>query len=750
MLDDAKAAESEERKAALRAERESEKFRESMRGLIAELQSEATKRIDARKPVEQEWLRDIEQIHGIYDPVTRQNFQLPEREGKSQLFMNKTREKVQTKVSVLMDTLFPSDDKNWGISPTPVPEMAAESEKIAIAAARLEEQASQDPSVAPQAVAARMEADRLAAIMQEAEDRARLMEDEIADQLEECRYAVHSRDVLEDGCGTGTGVMMGPMTDVKTKRSWVQAKDESGKPVEGVYDLEFSSDPKPAMYRANFWDFFPSVGATRPEDSEGFYLRHPWTPKQLRDFAKINGVDKDAVRRLIESGATDTIPDYLVQLRALSAEQSQAFDRVYTVWMYCGPLTPDQMRMLATAMDDEKTHKDMDEVDPLDEVQAIVWFCGGELLKMSIYPFDSGEPLFSVWCYEREPGSFWGYGIARIMRDDQKALNAGWRMMMDNGDQSAGPQILIDRNKIRPVNGSWVIRGSKLWEVLEGKSISGNEFATFDIPSKQAEMANIIELARRSIDESTHTPMMEQGEPGALPQQTAAGLALMMSATRRADKRLVQNWDDDFTTPNIRRMYDWNMQFSQKAEIKGDYQTTARGSSVLLVRTQNAQNVALMLSMFGADPEFKALEAKREFARAIGYRPDQFFITDTEAENLQEQQDPAAMIEMKKLEIAEAEIDLKRDLAELQRDEMDLKVSMAEMEADSRIEVAMIQQETAMMREAERLNMTMEQVRAKLTDAREARRSKERTIAAEIGVRSQAQAPANTTQIANQ
>jgi hypothetical protein len=68
-------------------------------------------------------------------------------------------------------------------------------------------------------------------------------------------------------------------------------------------------------------------------------------------------------------------------------------------------------------------------------------------------------------------------------------------------------------------------------------------------------------------------------------------------------RRLVKQYDDQVTRPHIRRYYDWNMQYSTKEDIKGDFEIDARGSSVLIVRDQQQQAVMQMFE-FAQNPTF--------------------------------------------------------------------------------------------------------------------------------------------------
>jgi hypothetical protein len=98
-------------------------LRERVGFLIQGLAKEADKRVGQRLHVEARWTEDLEQYHGVYDSKTRG--ELAKGKGaRSQLFIGATRSKTNALEARIADMLFPTDEKNWGMGPTPVPELA--------------------------------------------------------------------------------------------------------------------------------------------------------------------------------------------------------------------------------------------------------------------------------------------------------------------------------------------------------------------------------------------------------------------------------------------------------------------------------------------------------------------------------------------------------------------------------------------------------------------------------------------------
>ena len=74
--------------------------------------------INDRAIVEQRWLADLQ---GEYDAKTRALFD--KIADRSSVYLNITRTATNLSVAQLSDLLFPTDDKNYGIAPTPPPQI---------------------------------------------------------------------------------------------------------------------------------------------------------------------------------------------------------------------------------------------------------------------------------------------------------------------------------------------------------------------------------------------------------------------------------------------------------------------------------------------------------------------------------------------------------------------------------------------------------------------------------------------------
>jgi hypothetical protein len=719
-----------------------------LKGIAMRLSQEADRRVGQRVLVEERWIEDLEAYHGKYGSKTLAKIR---KKKGSELFITQTRAKTNAMEARLSDMLFPTDDKNWGIRPTPVPELHdAAKEAVRLAQAKVEEAneqaaiAEQQAAVAaqqeaagnPEAAAAAQqgaqaaaqqgqkiaqeadqfaaEAKRLRAELDEAKRRSEAMEAEIEDQLRESKYQSQARDVIRDGCRLGTGVIKGPVVATRMRPRW---KKRDGT---NVYELQPTTDPRPMYYHVDLWNYFPDMDSARVEDGEGDFERHLMNKKELRKLARQPGFDQDAIRRLLLAEPRSSTPQYVADLRNITGAFHDTGSDRYHVWEFHGPLEMEEARDLAMGLNPEA----MDDLgdaaeggfDPLTEVMVTVWFCDDELMKFGIHHLDSGEPIYSAFTLEKDEASPFGFGVPYIIRDSQKALNGAWRMLMDNAGLSTGPQIVVNRNVIEPADGDYGVTSKKTWFRKQDAPVNQPAFETYDIPGHHAELIQVIGLAKQNIDEESAVPQIAEGEPGAHPE-TLGGMAILMNSVNVVFRRIVKNFDDDLTTPVIRRAYDWNMQFSDKEHIKGDYDVDARGTSVLLVREVMAQNLMTLLFQGTVHPVIAPwLKVPGLVKRLV----QSMMIPADEAVKTQEEVD--------------AELAKAPPQPDPEMEKLAMQLNIAQLTAQTQLQVATMERDTQMMRLAEERNMTTDELRAALGMKQMDVDSKERILAAEVAV----------------
>jgi hypothetical protein len=706
-----------------------EEIQSRLSTVAANLQKLADEQVTRKREDEIRALEDLAAFHGKYDPATEAELKDTQ---KSRAFVKITRKKTNSWDARLSALLFPTDDENWEINATPVPTLH-QAAKTAIEQAKQQvEQANQQQQQDPQAAQATAQqaaqsmstAQQMTEQLKEVKKRSDAMQQEMQDQLIECDYAAEGRRVITDACRIGTGVLKGPMSGESSRGSWVEMDGKGF-----VYQRE--TDPAPIFKWVDWFSYFPDMSAIRPEDREFDFERHLWSAKDLRALVRERGFNPTAVREILNDGkagrpVTDSSMSYLTQLRAITGRTDAIRDR-FVGWEYHGPLKCEDVCAVLRAMgqDDAADAYEHDE-DPLSEIRVICYFCEGKILKMSpAYPLDSGESLYSLFIFEPSEGSLFGYGVPRIMRDMQKAMNGALRMALDNAALSTGPQIFIDRDAVEPANRSWLLTPRKIWYKRKGASATGTVLETKDIPNKVDEIMKIVEVTRRFIDDETALPVQAEGELTDNPNITATATNFMSMASNITFRRVVKSFDDGITVPSMRKLYDWNMQFNSRDDIKGDMKVDARGSSALLQRELQSQFTLNMAQNWSSHPVLKHVlkaqgyDAAVEACRSATIKPETVLASrDEYMQSLQAEQQAAQQQEQQNPTVVAAQV----------------RMQASEIDAKSRMDVANIQRQTEMMKLAQQYQLSVQQLQTLLGIKQMEIQHKERVFTAEAAL----------------
>lgn len=586
--------------------------------------------------VERRWLADIHQYNGRDDtteasasmmdavergfPVTNQKSK-PQR---STVFVNITRPKSNAAEARVANMLCPVDDRNWGLKTAPDPKLVrqAKEQAQALAAANAQAQnppaaSASQPGVAPapaqpqgtptaapaspqpaqpatpngqaaqpapqsggivQDLQGPYPGPNAQAMLDEADRSCKAMQDEIDDQLIECDYLGQQRAMLHDCAMIGVGVLKGPIMVKRVRKAW-QPVPNSNPP---IHTLEIVEDIQPASERVDPWNIFPDPSCGEDvRNGRGIYEKKNLSSKQLRDLAKEPGYLKEQIAACLEEGPQTAISNtrHDAENRIKGGNIEVDKDQ-YEVWEYWGEFTPEDMRTAGVDVPDGET----------ETISGVIVLVNKRVIKGYLNPIETGDIPYDVMVWEREDGSWAGYGMPHLLNSPQRVLNAAWRQLMDNAGCSVGPQLVVDPAGISPVDGRWEITGRKIWTKNDSSIPIDSVFSMTDIPSNIEDISAIIKMAQEFADDTSSTPQLMEGEKGLAPD-TVGGMTLLMNASNVVLGRMVKQFDDNVTRPHIRRYYDWNMAYNEKSEIKGDFQVDARGSSALLVRDMAHQTL---------------------------------------------------------------------------------------------------------------------------------------------------------------
>lgn len=605
---------------------------------------------------------------------------------RSQVVVNIVAPKVDALSARVCEILLPVDDRNWGMKPTPDPEL---SEHAKSRVSMGTDSTGQPVTVGDGAKASQVLAKKA----------AEAMERKVDDVLTECGFNGHERRMIEDAVKLGTGVIRGPYPVNRTRKVYQQGPDGySRQPVTNI---------RPASVMVSCWDVFPDPACGNDHQRGcGIFERRPMTRKELRGLVGIPGYDESAIRAILSES-----PKKVRVAEGRVTREVDAKVDSYEMWVYTGDIEPEQFGLLSV-----RTNLNDDNGDPLMVERGTLVMVNDRVIGALESWSDDLPYDFFVW--NQDDDSPFGIGLPERLETQQRVVNAAWRQVMDNASLTAGPQIVILKHLLTPADGNWEIESRKVWVGREDLDDVKKAFAIFDFPSRTPELMEIANAAIQMADQESSAPTMMQGDQGGAPD-TVGGMTLLMNSANSPLRHRVKLFDDQVTRPHLRRYYDYMMDNDEDEEVKGDFEVDARGSSTLIerdIQNQAMLNVAqLSLNpVFGPLIQQKAASALRAILKTFKIDPDDFVPSDDEMEQQAQAaaqqpppEDPQLVRSKTQLEIKQLEMqDRDEDRAfEAASNERELEYKHASLQYNSNREQS--EHEIAMTQEANKRDLAL-------------------------------------------
>lgn len=523
-----------------------------------------------RKIAELRWTRNLRQFLGQYDPEVN----IPK--DRSIAYPKLTRIKCVSMVARLMNLLFPSSEKNWGVEASPVPNLSQDDLQLVL------DQLQQDPE-------AQLTDEVITnAVREFAKKRAKNLETEIEDQLTELggakmvSYVQLCKRVLMSGVLYGMGVLKGPMARSRTQRRWkldpasqkVIATDE----VILVPQFEFTP----------LWDYYPDMTAKYLHQMDGQFQRMVMSRAQLRDLANNSEFFGVKINQYLRDHQTGNYKakQHEQELKTMGvAVNSQVADgRKYEILVWDGGLSGHYLKGCGINIPDAKLHE---------MIGAIVWVLDSVVIRATLNPWlivGEERPIASYhhFVFEEDDTSLMGNGLPAVMRDSQLGVAATARMLLDNAGVVCGPNVEVNKSLLLSDQDSTNIHAYKVWERDDDSP------ATINVPAVRSisfdshidELLKINDLFKNFADAETFVSPATGGDMQKGPSEpfrTAAGASMIRGEAALPFKDVVRNFDV-FTESVIGALVMFNKHFNAKPSVKGDFQPVSRGSTSLIAK----------------------------------------------------------------------------------------------------------------------------------------------------------------------
>lgn len=549
---------------------------------------------------EQRWIESKMQFDGLSHATGDDN---PNGSG---IFLNFTQMKCMSAYSQIMTTMCGPNGYPWSIKPTPEPTLVS----LGITDTK---EAERNPMIPPDIKQGIIKANIAC-------DNMRVR---IADDLIEANWNEKFSRAVLDLVISGTAIIKGPFASAKKKNKWAKANS--------VFDMTQEEDVRADIAVVSPYEFYPDPAAFEISDAMWAIHRHVLNQAQLLQLATQDDFDEKEIMKVVEAHPKGNWSAEPWESRVFSLNknnnQMNHYDR-YIAYEHWGWMKPDDLRNAGFPIEDRKDNQ---------PVMACIWSIGNYCIKISISGLDNPSLPFMVCPYERVLYSIWGRSLPEKMRDPQEIVNASARAMVDNMGIAAGPQVIYDTSRM--VNG-FKFDGLKPWGVWSVKSMEGMSQPPVQFvqtPSILGELKLLQDNFKLFIQEVTSMPDMTQGFAGTASGQhnrTASGMSMLFNAANSYIRGIVFNIDNFVTKPLVRRIYDWNMQYSSNESMKGDFSIAAGGVQEL-VNTESKLSNMQELAQIMMDPDYKPYINKpailKEWIRIHGFNGSEIVNSDEEA-----------------------------------------------------------------------------------------------------------------------
>ena len=549
---------------------------------------------------EQKWIASKMQFDGIEYANTDDSGE------KSGIYLNFTQMKCMSAYSQIMTTMCGPNGYPWSIKPTPEPIL------ISLGINDTKE-AERNPMIPPDIKQGIIKANIAC-------DNMRVR---IEDDLIEANWNEKFSRAILDLVISGTAIIKGPFAAAKKKNKWSQSESSFG--------IMQDEDIRADIEVVSPYEFYPDPAAFDISDAMWAIQRHVLNQAQLMQLAKQEDFNSEEIMKVVEAHPKGNWSAEPWESRVYSLNknnnQMNHYDR-YIAYEHWGWMSPSDLRNAGFPIEDRKDKQ---------PVMACIWSIGNYCIKISISGLDNPSLPFMVCPYERVLYSIWGRSLPEKMRDPQEIVNASARAMVDNMGIAAGPQVIYDTSRM--VNG-FKFDGLKPWGVWSVKTMEGMNQPPVQFvqtPSILGELKLLQDNFKLFIQEVTSMPDMTQGFAGTASGQhnrTASGMSMLFNAANSYIKGIIFNIDNFITKPLIRRIYDWNMQYSNNESMKGDFSVSAGGVQELVnteSRLANMQELAQIMM----DPDYKPFINKpailKEWIRLHGFNGTEIVNSDEEA-----------------------------------------------------------------------------------------------------------------------
>ncbi len=416
------------------------------------------------------------------------------------------------------------------------------------------------------------------------------------------------------------------------------------------YEPVFEQEEAPSWKYVTPWDIFTDYEETDLKKCHAVIHRQMLSPFQLVEMLKGKpGVFDDELRKALKDHENKSDPDSTAELPPALRDVPNKKQNVRYI-EYWGriprsvvdefePAGGGEMWTLEAADDDEQEG---------DMIECLVGVVGDTVVRLAITGDATVRPFFCAHWEDNFDGQG-GIGIADNTEDVQKLRNGAIRMFFDNKALSANVMFAVKREMLAPnVRKELKFKPGMTIDIDEECQDARQAIQQFTVHDVGESLISMLHFTSQWADDDSMVPKIQQGGEGRS-SETAFELSQRLEKSGKYLARVMRNYDNGLTEPIARWFYDWNME-DPAADGKGSYDVIATGFTSFQNRLEKLTAIRELLQVAMMLPEgnIKLMEIFKEIAKMSDVDPDQFIVSEQEAE--EQGPNPVQEAELRKLE----------------------------------------------------------------------------------------------------
>jgi len=527
----------------------------------------------ARSTVEEQWLKNVRQYVGEYDPKILATLK-PEQ---SRAYPRITRVKVLSIVARLHAMLFPAGESNWGIEASPQPILPGDKLAEVLLNWMIEN---------PEGQTTQADMDRIVRLA--ADDIAKRMQQVINDQLQDAgqvnsiEYQELVRDVIFSGALYGCGVLKGPMTVSHTTGSQMLVDEDSGMP-----QVVEQTIYRPYWEFTPIWEYYPDFSAKTFQQQDGEFQRHIYSRHTFSELAKREDYMTKAIEQYLRDKPRGNYRkrSYETTLDSISDDKQETQpgeDNKFELIEFWGTVSGHDLRAAGIEVSDRDLGKD---------IWACVWMIDDVVVKVAQNPYPEGVAMYHQFVFERDEVNLTGSGLPHIMRDSQMGVSSFTRMLVDNAATVCGPNVEVDLDQLKASSNNYVVAPFNVYIKDNPNPNGARAVQSISFDSHMAELTGAIQLMKEFADAETFVGPMTGGDFENAPSEalrTQGNMSMALASSALPFKDIVRNFDR-FTKSVIHSLIQWNLIYHERRdELNGDLRPIPKGASSLMAKEVRA------------------------------------------------------------------------------------------------------------------------------------------------------------------